>query len=195
MDKEIDILGAGPSLKNYNFPKRNACIFTNSLINHKAFIAHKHAIFVAHEPRLFSEQFIKVYSQVVKNKKAFIGGELAPLMSQAELDYENIDALISANLDAAQLFDILREQNEFLRNVVLDYAIPLSLALGFTKITLYGCDFNYGTKKHPQYSVKNLGLYEHSVGSAKKWSEHSAQKFRLIKNYLEKKGLSVCRKL
>lgn len=193
MDVSVNILGAGPSLKYYDFDDNTPCIFTNSLIRHPSFLERSDSIFVAHEPRIFTNEFLKHYSKISGAKCAFIGGKLVDLMKKENLKFIDIENVVLTNDLSKEIYEEAKCINEFLKNVVLDYAVPLSIALGFENITLFGCDFSYGETNKPEYFVNNVGNYEHTYQSAKKWSLRSLDRFYDLQRNLKQHGMEMCR--
>lgn len=195
MDVSVNILGAGPSLKCYDFDDNTPCIFTNSLIRHPSFLERSDSIFVAHEPRIFTNEFLKQFLKITDEKCVFIGGKLSNLMKKENLKFIDIEDILLTNDLSKEIYEETKCIDEFLKNVVLDYAVPLSIALGFKKITLFGCDFNYGKNNKPEYFVNNLGNYEHTFQSAKKWSLRSLDRFYDLQCNLKKHEVELCRVL
>ena len=193
MTVSVNMPEPGPSLKYYDFDNNTPCIFTNSLITHSSFLEKSNSIFVAHEPRIFTREFLKHYSKIADGNRTFIGGKLVDLMKTKNLKFIDIEDIVLTNDLSRELYEETKGLDDFLKNVVLEYAVPLSIALGFKKITLFGCDFNYGESNEPEYFVKNLGNYEHTFQSAKKWSLRSLDRFCDLQCKLKKHKVEICR--
>jgi hypothetical protein len=86
---------------------------------------------------------------------------------------------------------------DFKANVVLDLGIPVALHLGATDIVLFGCDFDYmiwKTTDRPKYysGYKARGAnFEHSLGSARSWSDESNIRFQQMEDFLRNFGINL----
>lgn len=98
---------------------------------------------------------------------------------------------------AGEVFELFSQPRFPFMNVVLDYAIPVALFCGAKSVTLYGCEFDYGTEKEtPLYwsGFRRYGSsFDHSAQTMFEWGRSSNYRFRLIGEFLALRGIHIGR--
>jgi hypothetical protein len=164
------IIGNGPSLNelNFNLIKREIDIFTtNRAIHHPQFKTLKDVIYcISDNDMLFSKKNYNTLKNIYNSKS--INKIVVPSSwyyynyfnrssKMIYLNYIRNESIIVNGFDK-NLNNGVRKGN----TVVLDFCIPITLALNYKNIYLIGCDFDYMGKNKYFYGepVSNQNLHE-----------------------------------
>ena len=187
----INVLGNGPSLKNYTWPKDIITIGTNWILNNKDFIKIKNYYYVVYDENFFLNKEIKWLKLLnkLKAEKVYVPNHWI----NSDTKFNRFQNFQNLKKDKDPIlndyFDLFWNNVE---NVIFKCAIPLAIHLKSNDIRLYGCDFNYRIEKNNTlnnssyfYHRKNhLTDFTHTTESALLWSQKSNETFNYIKKYL-----------
>lgn len=168
-----NLLGLGPSLKNYNLTKmtgKNVNITFNAAIFDSDIMAVTNWVIV-HDSRFNRDDYLKRLTELNITKVASFGLFEESLRRNPDL----LNKMHKNELIHKFWGNLVKE--ELLLNVVIDFGIPFASYIGAKEINLYGCDFNYflDEKGKAGYFDNFSGnfAFDHNKDSHANWASRS----------------------